>query len=192
MNKARKRIIVRQGLVCIFLALALFMYYITPVEAEWLRDKQPVVNSPWAKTEGKFGVTLYLTDNKDEVFKKWLEDTEYVDIDIAEELKVKRNVLVAALIIFSNCTPDKRGLANVTASFAVYGPNGDLYAAREELEVWVNKPVPPDKILELGVDYMGVAAGKNHPNGLYLVKALVLDKNSKTIIELERKFEVID
>ena len=189
MNKPAKRIIARKGLICICLTL---LFFISPAKAEWLRNKQPVTDSSWAKTKGKFGAVLFFTEEKNELFEIWLEDTEYVDIDIDTEKAIKRNVPIAALIIFSNCTSDKNGMANVVVSYTVYGPDGDIYVKRDEVEVWVDKPALPERILELSVDYMEMVFDKSHPSGFYSVKALVHDKNAHITLELERKFQLID
>jgi hypothetical protein len=160
-------------------------------QAQWLQNGIPVDDSPYAKTVGEFGAMLIFTDKPDELFEAWNKNTEGVKADFDVE-EVKMNDYLTAAIIFSNCTPDEKGMANVTVKFTVLNPNQEVIKETGESEVWVNRPIPRKRALQLSVDFLQIQAGEKYPNGFYTVKALVHDKNSDTKINLERKFKVIE
>ncbi len=159
-------------------------------EAQCMENKQLVTDKSWAKTKGDFEATLFFTDKPNELFAKWDQSTEGVDIDMIEE--IKRNIPVTALIMFSNCAQDAKGMANVTVKFTVYSPEGNIYIKTEEMEVWTNKLAPPEQVPELSVNHLQFTFKNKSAMELYTVKAIVYDKNSDTKIELERKLKVID
>lgn len=173
----------------IVIILLLLIFAISPsARADWLLDGTKT-NQKYAKTNGEFGAMLVFTDKPDELFSRWNKNTEYTDIGEVES--IKQNTPITALIIFCNCTPDKNGLANVSVKFIAYTPEGNKLSETKELEVWIDKPAPPKRILELSVDFWQLTIKKDYPKGNYLVKALVHDKNSNKKIELERTFKVI-
>lgn len=175
----------------ILLIFAFFITSIASVQAEWLSDGKPVVDSSYAKTKGEFGAVLIFTDKPDELFEAWNKDTEVVHVNTDVE-EIKQNSSITAAIIFSNCTPDKKGMANVSVKFTALDPEGNNIAETKELEVWVNKPAPAKKMIELSVDFIKISIGYKHLPGFYTVRALVYDKNSGTKIDLERKFKVLE
>lgn len=174
--------------------LLLLLFFITVLpfaNAEWLHEGKPITDSPYAKTKGEFGAMLIFTDKPDELFEAWNKDTEgvYADTDVEE---IKQNSSLTAAIIFSNCTPDQKGMANVSVKFRVLDPEGDIITETKEQEVWINKPAPAKRILELSVDFIKIPIGYEDLPGFYTVKALVYDKNSGTKIDLERKFKALE
>jgi hypothetical protein len=176
----------------LILSLCLILIIGLPLgQAQWLQNGIPVADSPYAKTVGEFGAMLIFTDKPDELFEAWNKNTEGVKADFDVE-EVKMNDYLTAAIIFSNCTPDEKGMANVTVKFTVLNPNQEVIKETGESEVWVNRPIPRKRALQLSVDFLQIQAGEKYPNGFYTVKALVHDKNSDTKINLERKFKVIE
>jgi len=160
-------------------------------QAEWLHNGVPVTDYPYAKTVGEFGAMLIFTDKPDELFTAWNKDTRGVSADFnVEEIKQYNSIIAA--IIFSNCTPNKNGNGNVTVKFIVLDPNGKIVKETEEQEVWINRPAPAKRVLELSVQYLSIGLGEKDVPGIYTVKALVHDKNSDTRINLERKFRMIE
>lgn len=173
----------------IIIIFVLLLFTLTPLaKAEWLLDGKSVTNKSYAKTQGEFGAMLFFTDRPNELFARWNKNAE--ETDIGEVASIKQNASITALIIFSNCLPDKNGMANVSVKFIAYTPDGEKLTETKEVEVWINKPAPPKRILELGVDFLQLTIKNDYPKGTYLVKALVHDKNSNKKIELERTFEV--
>lgn len=83
-------------------------------------------------------------------------------------------------------------MANVTVKFTVLDPNQKIIKETGESEVWINRPVPRKRALQLSVDFIQIQAGEKYPNIFYTVKALVYDKNSDTKIDLERRSKVIE
>ncbi|MBI5050673.1 MAG: hypothetical protein HZC11_07360 [Nitrospirae bacterium] len=176
------------------IALFLCMVFVIGLplgQAQWLQNGIPVTDSSYAKTVGEFGAMLIFTDNPDELFIAWNKDAEGVSANFDIE-EVKPNDNLTAAIIFSNCTPDKEGMANVTVKFTVLDSNQKIIKETGESEVWINRPVPHKRALQLSVDFMQIQVGEKYPNSFYIVKALVHDKNSDTRIGLERKFKVIE
>lgn len=175
----------------ILLLLTISITALPLAQAQWLNDGMPVTDSPYAKTKGDFGAMLVFTDKPNELFEAWNKDTPGVTASFNVE-EIKQNDSLTALIIFSNCTPDEKGMANVSAKFTVLYPNGNVLSETRELEVWVNRPAPSKRMLELSVDFLQIQIGEKYPSGFYTVRALVHDKNSDTKIDLERKFKVVE
>lgn len=174
----------------IIIVLFFILSLVSFTEARGMEKEQSVTNKSWAKTKGDFEATLFFTDKPNELFAKWDQSIEGVDIDMIEE--VGRNIPVTALIMFSNCASNAKGMANVTVKFTVYAPEGNIYTKTEEIEVLSNKFVPPKQTPELSVNFLQLKFKNKSTAGIYTVKALVHDKNSNTKIELERKLKVID
>lgn len=172
----------------IFVVLVLLMLT-SSAQAEWLHNKMPVTDSPYAKTNGDFGVMLVFSDKPDELFEAWNQDTLGVKADFVEKVKV--NQPVVAVIIFSNCAADKRGNANVTVVFTVIDPDGKTITKTAEVEVWVNRPAPKYRNLELSVDHIRILVEDGQKTGTYIVKALVHDKVARKKLSLEHKLEVV-
>ena len=161
------------------------------VQAEWLQNGKPVTNCPYAKTQGEFGAMLFFTDKPDEVFKTWNIDGPGVNINPNVE-EMKKDESLVALIMFSNCTPDSKGNANVSVKFTVLDPEGKVLINTKELEVWINKPAPLKRDLGLSVQYITIGVGRKQPAGVYTVNAIVHDKNSNTELNLERHINILE
>lgn len=157
----------------------------TAAQAEWLYNKAPVTNSPYAKTDGSFGAMLQFTDKPEELFKIWDQEGLTVKFDFAEKIFLGQEI--TAVIIFSNSAADKKGESNVTAVLAVIDPQGKGIGGNE-IEVWVGRPAPAHRNLELSVQHIKVLGAQL---GFYTVKASVYDKVAGKLIDLERKFEVV-
>ena len=162
---------------------------ISSAEAEWLYNKKPITDSPYAKTDGEFGALLAFTDKPDELFEAWNKEGLEVKADFVD--KIKLNQRLVAVIVFSNSAADKRGNSNLTALLTVFDPQGNAIVGKE-LKVWVNRPSPPYRDLELSVDHLAITVEDGMPTGLYMVKAMVYDKIAGKILDLERQFEVTE
>lgn len=160
-------------------------------KAQSLNNGKSAAGSPYAKTEGEFSAMLIFTDKPNELFRAWDKDTEgvYANIDVEE---IKQNSSLTAAIIFSNCTPDQKGLGNVSVKFIVSDPEGDIVTETRDLEVWINKRAPSKRRLQLSVNFIKIPIGYEDLPGFYTVEALVYDKNSGAKIDLERKFNVLE
>lgn len=73
----------------------------------------------------------------------------------------------------------------------VYQPDGTVYSKLPIMEVWSNKPVPPNRSLGLSVEYLRVRIEPHEPLGKYTIKATIMDKNSGKIMELSSYFRAI-
>jgi len=175
-------------LASFFFCFLIFRF--TVAEAEWLYNKQPVTNSPFAKTDGEFGAMLVFTDKPDQLFEDWNKDTLEVHTDFVEKIQLNKTLLAA--IIFSNCSADKKGKGNVTVDFTVLDPQGKVLTKKRGLEVWVNKTAPMYRDLELSVDHIAITIKDGQQTGFYTVKALVHDKIARKTLSLEHQFEVFE
>ena len=94
---------------------------------------------------------------------------------------------LVGVIIFSNCASDDRGMANVTVRFKLFDPNGNLKKETDEQEVWINRPAPKYRDLEMSVKIFEITMKKS---GMYNVEALVKDKISGKQLDLTHQFKV--
>ena len=147
-------------ILCMFCIIGLPLLH-----AEWLHNGVPVTDSPYAKTVGEFGAMLIFTDKPDELFTAWNKDilTVSADYDVEE---IRQYDSLTAAIIFSNCTPDEKGMANLTVEFTVLDPNGKIVKESGESEVWVNRPAPAKRMLELSIQYLSIGLGEKYVPGL--------------------------
>lgn len=186
--KIKVLILMKRLLVSFFLCSLIFG--ITSAQAEWLYNKQPVTDSPYAKTDGEFGAMLMFTDKPNELFEAWNQDTLGVKTNFVE--KIKLNKTLVAVIVFSNCAANKKGRANLTVDFTVLDPQGKIFAESKNLEVWVNRPAPEYRNLEMSVDHIAITIKDGQQTGFYTVKALVHDKIARKALSLEHRFEVVE
>ncbi|MBF0480027.1 MAG: hypothetical protein HQL26_11150 [Candidatus Omnitrophica bacterium] len=170
----------------VWIILALFSSSVA--SAEWLLNGKPVLNSTFAKTDGDFGAKLEFTDKPNELFEAWNKPGLTVKGSFVDE--IRRGQSLVALILFSNCAADIHGMANVTVRFKLFDPNGNLRQETGNVEVWINKPAPKYRDLEMSVQFLQLKIGKKDLVGFYSVQAVVVDKNSGKELDLERKFKV--
>jgi hypothetical protein len=61
----------------------------------------------------------------------------------------------------------------------------------EDVDIWKNKPVPPESAIELGTGYLAIRIQQKDPDGDYVVRAKVTDRRSGKTIKLEQQFSVV-
>jgi hypothetical protein len=161
------------------------------VNAEWV-DKQGKVlpNTDDRKSSGSFGAQLIFTDNDQALIKKWAIPSVTVDIDAVETIQINKPINL--FVIFSGCMANKSGNCNVSMRFRVIQPDGKVYFEAPAMEVWHDKPAPPDHTLELSVGYLKITIEPHEQRGHYTVQTQVRDDNSGTVIFLQKSFEAID
>lgn len=159
--------------------------------AGWIdREGKPLPDAPDRKSIGDFGAWLVLTDKESEAFSRWDTPSEGVYLNSTE--KIERGKILTALIIFSGCGADKAGNCDLVVKFKIVQPDGKTYADLPYQEVWVGKPVPPNKSLGMSVGYIRVIIEPGEPLGKYKVHAYVHDKNLNKTIELLSMFEAVE
>jgi len=159
--------------------------------AGWI-DKQgnQIPNSESMKSAKNFIAQLVVTDNEAQALKNWGTPSESVHFPVAN--KIEKGKIITAFIVFGGCTTDTEGNCNLRMQMKVYKPNGSIYSNLPVMEVWSNKPVPPNRSLGLGVDYMRVIIEPHDPLGKYRIDTKIIDNNSKEEMILTSYFTAIE
>ncbi len=157
--------------------------------AKW-NDMQghPVEDTAWMKSSGDFGAQLLLIGDEKEFFKRWQTPSAVVKFDTVSE--IGRGEALITPVIFSGCQADASGKCNVSGDVKILRPDGTVYADMPQVEIWQNKPAPPDGMLELGVGYAKVIIEPSDPTGTYTVEIRVTDHIQKSSFVLTRTFSV--
>lgn len=152
----------------------------------WKQNGQPVADSADRKTVNGFGGNLLVVENPQAFIAEWVKP-ETPQITIASE--VKRGEIFAALVLFAGCKPDAKGICNAEVDYALYKPDGTLYAEKKRQPLW-KEQAPPIEMIQLGSAILGFRIEPTDPAGEYTVKARVSDLNARVSFDLEAKFRV--
>jgi hypothetical protein len=133
-----------------------------------------------------FGAHLLIVEDPRAFIEEW-QKPETPKINPAS--KVKRGVLLGALVVFAACKPDPQGLCNSEVDYTVYKPDGTIYAERKQQSLW-KEAAPPTGIIQLSRAILAMRMEPNDPDGDYKVKAKVTDLNAQISFELETKFRL--
>lgn len=139
------------------------------------------------KSIGDFGAHLILTDKEVEALKNWETPSETVNIPISDTIKTGKPI--TAMVVFSGCGVDKVGNCNLVGNYKILQPDGKIYADIRDQEVWINKPVPPNRNLGLSVSYIRIVIKPHEQLGKYVVQAKVIDKVRNQTLQLETSFQ---
>lgn len=159
--------------------------------AAW-RDKagKTLDDTEWMKSSGDFGAQLVLIGDEDEFLKRWETPSDTVRLDSVSQLA--RGESLIAPVIFSGCSVAKDGTCHVVMDYSVIKPDGTPYAEMKEVDVWTDRPAPPEGILELSTGYIKLVIEPDDLLGTYSVTATVTDKVLHASLELTRKFTVTE
>jgi hypothetical protein len=163
---------------------------IVSATAEWKENGKVVPDKPWAKSAGEFGAQLVLTDKPAELFAAWEKPGPAVLY--SETASAKRGLPIVAVIFFTGCATDDKGLCHASVRFTAYSPDGKPYGHPQDGELWLSKPRPEKGQMQLSVGNMGIVIEPDDPLGVYKVKAEVLDKIAKNTMVLERTFTALE
>ena len=97
---------------------------------------------------------------------------------------------MAAVLIFTGCTPNKDGFCDVVTEYILESPDGKKTPAGEG-SVWFSAPLR-EGLLELGVTTMKAGFDSQDPLGNYKVIANVKDKISGHTLQLTTGFKVTE
>lgn len=168
-------------------ALVLLLLFCSGIaSAQWKKGDERVTDTPDRKSVDGFGGQLLIVENPRAFIEEW-EKPETPNIKPATT--VKRGDLLGAFVLFAGCQPDAQGNCNSEVDYAVYKPDGSLYAERKAQPLWKEKP-PPVPNIQLGKAILGIRIEEKDPAGEYVVKAKVSDLNRKVSFELETKFQL--
>lgn len=157
--------------------------------ANWIdKSGKTVADQDDMKSSENFIAHLILTTKEDLLLKNWQTPSHTVKVDTSKE--VERNKPISSFIIFGGCKVDSKGNCNLVAKFTIYQPDGKTYADIPETEVWVDKPVPPNRNIELGLAHINLVVEDGEPLGKYNVEAIITDKNDGKSVILHSHFLV--
>ncbi len=173
------------------LLLSAFLLLSPLANAGWV-DKQgnPIPDSDNMKSVGDLIAQLVITDNEAQVLKNWGTPSQSVYFPTAD--KIERNKIITAFIVFGGCAVDANGNCDLRMQITVYQPDGKVYSKLPVMEVWSNKPVPPNKSLGLSVEYMRVIIEPGEQLGKYKIDAKVIDKISNKRMLLTSYFTAVE
>jgi hypothetical protein len=154
--------------------------------AQWKKGDEPVADTPDRKVVNGFGGQLLIVEDPKAFMAEW-QKPETPNLNPATT--VKRGVLLGAFVLFAGCKPDAQGNCNSEVDYAVYKPDGSLYAERKAQPLWKEAP-PPGTNIQLSKAILGIRMEEKDPAGGYIVKAKVSDLNAKVSFELETKFRL--
>jgi hypothetical protein len=138
------------------------------------------------KSLGSFSAQLILVPDDQQMFKLWDTPAETVSFSTIQSVSVGGQA--NAFVVFSGCAPNKSDHCDVTMRFRVYQPNGKLYATTPPLEVWQYKAAPPDRTLQLSVQYLKVVIEPQDLLGKYIISVNVRDHVSGASLQLSTVF----
>lgn len=144
----------------------------------------------WTQSKNGFSAMLLLTDEPDDVLQTW--DTPNAPVPVRAISKITRGVPIVAFVFFSGCQPDANGLCNASADFTILRPDGSEYDSFSDRDLWKGKPAPPEGMLRLSAEYVGVVIESGDPLGEYVVQVSVHDLNAGTTLDLTFPFTAID
>ncbi len=105
------------------------------------------------------------------------------------ENSVSQGSLISVLIAFSGCTPNAKGLCDVSVEFFVVSPDG-VKKPGGSGAVWSGAPFSIPGVSLLGQASLTAGFDKTDPIGEYKVLANVTDKVSGKVLHLSQNFKV--
>lgn len=156
----------------------------------WYEDGKPAGPSSEMKSEGGFGVRHLLTHRPDQLFAEWAKPAEGVPVNTTN--KTVRGQVVSSVILFSGCKPDPKGNCDVVADIEIFDPTGGVYGSFENVEVWVNKPPPPKRAIQLSLSDIRMVIEPGEPLGEYRITAKTTDRVGGITVETEQRFEAVE
>ena len=83
-------------------------------------------------------------------------------------------------------------MCNASADFTILRPDGSEYESFADRDLWKLKPAPPEGMLRLSAEYVGVIIEPGDPLGEYEVQVSVHDLNAGTTLDLTHPFTATD
>lgn len=171
--------------------LGSFLFSASALSAQWTdKSGKSIPNQDGMKSAGNFIAQLILITDEQSFLKKWSTPSETVNVSTVST--VERNKPISAFIVFGGCKVDQRGNCNLVVKFKIFQPDGRVYADVPESEVWSDKPVPPNRSLQLSVAYLKVVIENGEQLGAYKVVSEVTDKNAKESVVLFTAFNAVE
>jgi hypothetical protein len=153
---------------------------------EWRVDGKIVPENAWSKSDDGFGARLILTDKPEELYATWQK--QGAAVLFSETGRATRGLPLVAVIFFTGCAQDERGLCESTVRFTAFSPDGKPYGHPQGGDLWVRKRPPAKDGIQLGDANMGIVIEPKDPLGDYKVRAEIQDRIGKKTLVLERSF----
>lgn len=154
--------------------------------AQWKKGDERVADTEDRKSVNGFGGHLLIVENPRGFVEEW-QKPETPNIKPATDLK--RGEIYGAFVLFAGCKPDAQSNCNAEVDYAVYKPDGSLYAEQKAQPLW-KEQAPPAPIIQLSSAILAIRLEPEDPAGEYVVKAKVSDLNAKISFELQTKFRL--
>ncbi len=150
----------------------------------------PEPEPSWTQSKDGFSAMLLLSDEPEDVLRTWEDPDSAEPVRMAET--IVRGVPIVAFVFFAGCAADDDGLCNASVDFTILRPDGSEYDRFTDRDLWKLKPAPPDGMLRLSAEYVGVVIEPQDPLGEYEIRVSVHDLNTGTTLDLSRPFTAID
>jgi hypothetical protein len=173
-----------------FVSFVLLAFIPISAAPQWKEGGTNVPDEPWRRSSGKFGAMLVVTDRADEFLEAWSKPAApgYVP-SIKPSRTAKRQDVVDAILLFSQCEPDDQGSCNCEADFTVLKPDGSIYATHPHAKVWKSQP-PPGTNLQVADARLRFRIEDTDQLGTYRIQAVVRDLVAKSQVSLEWQIAV--
>jgi hypothetical protein len=168
--------------------LALPIALAATASAQWYIGGKPAADLDFAKSDGAFRVSLFLTNDPKAFFEAWKQPKDPVQLETSR--RAVRGKPIEAILIFSNCEAGPDGLCDATVDFVVFRPDGSIYGKVENTELWSKKPPPVKDAIQFGVQTLGVTIEPDDPDGEYRVETTVRDNVRGSTLRLIERFGV--
>ena len=163
----------------------------TMATAAWVdKGGARLPDASYRKSNGDLVAQLIFVEDEQDLFRTWSKLSESVDVKDIDSIEI--NSPINALIVFGGCKPDAQGNCSVVMRFQVIGPDGKVYSETPAMEVWHAKKPPPNRSLQLSVDYLKVIVEPHEQLGKYVVNAEVKDNNSGSTVRVQKVFAATD
>lgn len=150
----------------------------------------PEPEPTWTQSKHGFSAMLLLSDAPDAVLRTWEDPDSAEPVRMAET--ISRGVPIVAFVFFAGCVADEEGLCNASVDFTILRPDGTEYDRFTDRDLWKQKPAPPEGMLRLSAEYVGVVIEPQDPLGEYEIQVSVHDLIGGTTLDLSRPFMAID
>lgn len=154
--------------------------------AQWKKEGERLADTADRKEVNGFGGQLLIVEDPKAFIEEWQKPETP---NITPVTTAKRGIILGAFVLFAGCKPDAQGKCNSEVDYALYYPDGSLYAERKAQPLWKEKP-PPATNIQLSNAILGIRMEEKDASGEYVVKAKVSDLNAKISFELETKFRL--
>ena len=163
----------------------------TAVSAAWVDKRgERLPDTPYRKSSGDLVAQMIFVEDDQGLFLTWSKPSESVNVEDIDSISI--NSPINTFIVFGGCEPDAKGNCSVVMRFRVIGPDGKVYSETPAMEVWNEKALPPNRSLQLSVEYLKIIVEPHEQRGKYVVNTEVRDNNSGGIVRLQRAFTAIE